>query len=247
MKLDRKDFLRQALVMAGAGFGLTRLTGCGGDESVKDGPGGRGTGGAGAVAGTGGGSVAGASGTGGSSVASGGGAPGTGGAGTGGSSAASGGRASETGGSSAASGGRASGTGGSSAASGGRAASNGGTSGGTGGGSTSSGGSATGGSAAAGGKSGTGGTTGTTNACAMHDPANTIGTNHPLGMEHILVVPPADAAAGIAKTYDIRGNSTHTHSVTISMMQFSILRTGIPIMSTTTFFDHTHVVTVVCA
>jgi hypothetical protein len=44
MKLDRKDFLRTALVMAGAGFGLTRVAGCGGG-SPGGGTGSAGTGG----------------------------------------------------------------------------------------------------------------------------------------------------------------------------------------------------------
>jgi hypothetical protein len=46
MKLDRKDFLRTALVMAGAGFGLTRIASCGGGDSPGGGTGSAGTGGA---------------------------------------------------------------------------------------------------------------------------------------------------------------------------------------------------------
>jgi hypothetical protein len=46
MKLDRKEFIRTALVMAGAGFGLTRLASCGGSDGPAGGTGTAGTGGA---------------------------------------------------------------------------------------------------------------------------------------------------------------------------------------------------------
>ena len=80
-KIDRKDFLKSALVLTGAGVALVQGVGCSSNDGTPvTGTGGKGSGGAGTGgAGTGGGT--GGAGTGGAST---GGAPGTGGAGTGG-------------------------------------------------------------------------------------------------------------------------------------------------------------------
>jgi hypothetical protein len=131
MKLDRKEFIRTALVMAGAGFGLTRLAGCGGGDA----PPGNSTG----TAGTGG---------------------------------------------------------------------------------------------------------GVTNACATHDPVETIAANH----GHVLTVTAADAAAGQLKMYSIKGTAAHDHSVTVSPQMFTTLNAGQTVTTTSTNgAGHTHGITIVCA
>ena len=47
MKLDRKEFIRTALVMAGAGFGLSRVASCGGSDGPSSTTGGAGSSGGG--------------------------------------------------------------------------------------------------------------------------------------------------------------------------------------------------------
>lgn len=118
--------------------------------------------------------------------------------------------------------------------------------GGTGGGAGTTG---TGGATGSGGSTGTGGTAGSeagsvVNACAIHEPVETIGANH----GHVLTVTMADAAAGVDKTYDIMGTATHTHSVTITAAEFVMLAAGTTIMETsTTNVSHSHPIMVVCA
>jgi hypothetical protein len=74
-------------------------------------------------------------------------------------------------------------------------------------------------------------------------PGVTIGTNH----GHVLTVPPADVAAGADQTYDIRGTSGHTHSVTITAANFATLAGGGTVMVTSSNgAAHTHAVTVIC-
>ena len=53
-----------------------------------------------------------------------------------------------------------------------------------------------------------------------------ISQNHPLGMEHILTIQPADIMAGVAKVYDIRGNATHSHFVQVTAADFVMLQAG---------------------
>ena len=65
---------------------------------------------------------------------------------------------------------------------------------------------------------------------------------------HVLVIPVADIAAGVERTYDIMGTSLHTHSVTITAEQFAMLQTNRSIMVTTSTTDsHTHGIEVLCA
>jgi hypothetical protein len=92
----------------------------------------------------------------------------------------------------------------------------------------------------------TGGTSGTnvTDACDVTPPTDAIAANH----GHVLTVTPADAAAGVDKTYDIMGTATHTHSVTITGPMFAALETGAGISTISTETnDHQHAITVICA
>jgi hypothetical protein len=71
-----------------------------------------------------------------------------------------------------------------------------------------------------------------------------IGTNH----GHALVVPAEDVAAGVEKTYSIKGTSTHDHKVTITPALFVQLgRAGAITVTSTAAGGHTHNVTVSCA
>jgi hypothetical protein len=71
----------------------------------------------------------------------------------------------------------------------------------------------------------------------------TISRNH----GHALVVPPEDVAAGVAKTYSIKGTSGHDHQVTIGADQSALLtRGGTITVESTTGAGHTHSVTVSC-
>jgi hypothetical protein len=71
----------------------------------------------------------------------------------------------------------------------------------------------------------------------------TITANH----GHALTVPAADANAGIAKTYSIKGTSGHSHTVAITAAQFGILKGGGTItVKSTVDVGHSHDVTVKC-
>jgi hypothetical protein len=64
---------------------------------------------------------------------------------------------------------------------------------------------------------------------------------------HSLSVPAVDVQAGVAKTYNIQGASTHPHSITIGADQFAILaQNGSFTVTSTTDAGHMHNVTVTC-
>jgi hypothetical protein len=70
-----------------------------------------------------------------------------------------------------------------------------------------------------------------------------IDSNH----GHVLIVSSADVAAGIAKSYNIKGASGHSHTVTISAAMFATLKaTGTLVTSSTENSFHTHDITVTC-
>lgn len=74
----------------------------------------------------------------------------------------------------------------------------------------------------------------------------TLSGNH----GHVLGIPPGDVAAGADKTYDIKGTSQHTHSVTITAAQFQQLAAGETIQVDSTRAgapDHLHTCTIICA
>jgi hypothetical protein len=239
MKLNRKDFLKSALLVAGAGFGLTHDFACSsGTEVVSGGSGGRGSGGSGSGGSGSGGSGSGGSGSGGSgSGGSGSGGSGSGGSGSGGSG----------------SGGSGSGGNGSGGSGSGGSGSGGNGSGGEGSGGNGGRGNGNGGRGNGGGPAGSGGAGGAgsgANACDTHAPMITIGTNHPAPNEHILMLPAADITAGATKMYSIKGNSTHDHMITITAAQFTTLKSGMTYMMTSTgggSGNHTHAVMIICA
>jgi hypothetical protein len=71
-----------------------------------------------------------------------------------------------------------------------------------------------------------------------------ISSNH----GHALVVSAADVAAGLEKTYNIKGTSTHPHSVKITAAMFATLKsTKMLKVTSSTDSSHSHSVTVTCA
>jgi hypothetical protein len=72
----------------------------------------------------------------------------------------------------------------------------------------------------------------------------TIGTNH----GHTATVPGADVAAGVEKTYNIKGASPHPHTIVVTAAMFTMLKAGQSVMVTSsTDAGHAHDVTVTCA
>ena len=70
---------------------------------------------------------------------------------------------------------------------------------------------------------------------------------------HMLIVTKADIAAGVDKTYDIRGtDTTHTHSVTLTAADMMALQKNLQATETSTVgaalggSPHTHSIQVVC-
>jgi len=71
-----------------------------------------------------------------------------------------------------------------------------------------------------------------------------ISNNH----GHALDLPPADVAAGVEKTYSIKGASNHPHDVTITAAQFATLAAGGTVtVASTVVGGHAHQVTVTCS
>ncbi|MEO7097325.1 MAG: hypothetical protein ABI175_28950, partial [Polyangiales bacterium] len=74
-------------------------------------------------------------------------------------------------------------------------------------------------------------------------PTATIGSNH----GHTLVVTKAEVTAAVAKSYDIMGTATHTHTVMVSAANFVTLAAGGTVTITSSNAGHTHDVVVMCA
>lgn len=80
--------------------------------------------------------------------------------------------------------------------------------------------------------------------CVNGAKAATISANH----GHSLFVPNADVVAGVAKTYPIQGTATHSHTVSVTAAQFTLLQRGKKFtVTSTTGAGHSHSVTVACA
>jgi hypothetical protein len=77
------------------------------------------------------------------------------------------------------------------------------------------------------------------------DGAKDGGIDDPL---HHLVVPAADIKAGVSKTYSIKGQQTHDHTITLEAADFANLATDtkVTVRSTSTL-SHSHTFEVVCA
>ncbi len=81
-------------------------------------------------------------------------------------------------------------------------------------------------------------------ATATCTPSIEIDSNH----GHAMTVSAADVAAGIAKSYNIKGASGHAHAVTVTAAMFATLRSaGTVIAASTEVSFHTHDVTINCA
>jgi len=74
--------------------------------------------------------------------------------------------------------------------------------------------------------------------------AGSIANNH----GHSLVVPAADVSAGVEKTYNIQGSSSHNHAVTVTPADFQALSNNQQaVVTSTNGNNHTHSVTLICA
>lgn len=64
---------------------------------------------------------------------------------------------------------------------------------------------------------------------------------------HEMPVSAADVAAGVERSYEIRGAGTHPHSVVVTAAQFAMLAAGetVTVMSTRNS-GHDHMITLVC-
>lgn len=95
-----------------------------------------------------------------------------------------------------------------------------------------------------GGGNGGGGGGGTGNCSVNGGTASSISSNH----GHSLTVPAADVNAGVDKTYNIQGSSSHPHTIMVSSSDFATLSMNNSISKTSTNNDgHTHSVTITCA
>jgi hypothetical protein len=82
--------------------------------------------------------------------------------------------------------------------------------------------------------------------CTMNGTTTSIEANH----GHVIMVSKDDVTAGVDKTYDITGTSTHSHMVTVTAANFTTLKDnpGMTVMVTSTVGGaHTHAVTIMCA
>jgi hypothetical protein len=80
--------------------------------------------------------------------------------------------------------------------------------------------------------------------CSTGGTAVAIGSNH----GHTMTVTAAEVTAGVDKTYDIKGSSDHTHSVTVSAALFTMLKANTAVNTTSTNGDgHTHTIGITCA
>jgi hypothetical protein len=80
--------------------------------------------------------------------------------------------------------------------------------------------------------------------CSRGASATTVSANH----GHSLTVSKADVAAATAKTYSIKGTSSHAHQITITAAQFGQLKSGRTVSVTSSLvLSHVHTVTVACA
>jgi len=65
---------------------------------------------------------------------------------------------------------------------------------------------------------------------------------------HALLIPAADFTTPAEQTYDIKGMSAHTHTVTLSAAQLTSLKAGTPVtVASTVGAGHSHMVTIGCA
>ena len=81
--------------------------------------------------------------------------------------------------------------------------------------------------------------------CLMNGTSADIAGNH----GHVLSLSKADVMAGTAKTYDISGGAGHSHSVTISISQFTSLQgntMATTVSSASATDGHTHSITITC-
>jgi hypothetical protein len=63
---------------------------------------------------------------------------------------------------------------------------------------------------------------------------------------HELTIPAADVAAGMPKTYDIKGQANHSHMISLSAADFAALKAGQPVYKFAESMFQDHCVTITC-
>ena len=77
--------------------------------------------------------------------------------------------------------------------------------------------------------------------CTM--PTSAISGNH----GHVFAITLAEVDAGVEKTYDIKGTSPHTHSVTVNATQMGQVKNGQTLnIDSTVGGGHSHTITIMC-
>lgn len=78
-------------------------------------------------------------------------------------------------------------------------------------------------------------------------PSASCGSTFDFNHGHVLLVLRTDLDSTTAVSYDITGAADHAHTVTLTVEQLAILKTGAAVtVSSTVAFGHQHVITVSC-
>ena len=79
-------------------------------------------------------------------------------------------------------------------------------------------------------------------------PSVSCGSAFDFNHGHVLAVSKSDLDSATDLTYNIQGSADHTHSVTLTVAQLGVLKTGASVtVTSTTAFDHHHVISILCA
>ena len=79
--------------------------------------------------------------------------------------------------------------------------------------------------------------------CSEENQSVIISSNH----GHELVIPISDFVKPLERTYDIRGNSSHGHTVTLTPNDFEQLKAGTIIEVESSVGSHGHTIEIACA
>lgn len=83
--------------------------------------------------------------------------------------------------------------------------------------------------------------------CLANGARTIIGSNHPSGMNHTLIVTTAEIQAGTDKTYDITGYADHAHDVSLSAADYATLANNGAVTTTSTVSaGHSHPISIRC-
>ena len=78
-------------------------------------------------------------------------------------------------------------------------------------------------------------------------PSASCGSVFDFNHGHVLAVSRSDLNSATDLTYTIQGSADHAHSVTLTVAQLGVLKTGASVtVTSTTAFDHHHVISISC-